>query len=519
MSALGRALKHVGSGLGVGQPAPQHRARWQARRQERQQARQQQDTGTIVLKAADVPDTARSRASVAWSDVASSRGSACRPEAAGSCREDGNTVEERPAPRAGDTASEARVAPGLRQTGQRRSASADSLVQREASDLLDSTQVPQTGEHSRVKNDRRAELKRSKLRSEVRKAIAREGIYRDPHIDGGTVVRVGMAGGPQADNRPVVDRHGRFFGMGAMGRARQVAHAQEVMAGGPLTPESNRRVLPLAIPVTPKMAAAPHSGGSPMLLHTHLNPSGDSRKQGGFARRPSAELRALDSLYETKLRGGKPRQYHHLGGARNTDTVVGAGYVVEGPPKGYVTGPLTEVHWGPTAVERGRVAPSAAVVSNTGGLGVREYTAVQPPVRKIGGASDPHWERRRPVLHKLHPDAEELLELQKGWNEGWDKRGGRRVAVRSAGGYRTNGTQWTPPLVENLHELHGRLVGNWESEDAAAAASESGREVPLERSTIGTGTSMPAVFSHSAQPIWYGGEYRRSLSLREALDS
>jgi hypothetical protein len=326
-------------------------------------------------------------------------------------------VDKRPAP-AGNTASEAWVAPPARQTGQRRSASADSLVRREASESRDATRVPQTGERRRLEKASRAELKRSKLRSEVRKAIAREGVYRDPHIDAGTVVRLGVAGGPPADNRPVVDRHGRFFGMGAMGRARQVAHAQEAMAGGPLTPESNRRVLPLAIPVTPQMAAAPHSGGSPMLLHTHLN----SRKQGGFKRRPSAELRALDSIYETKLRGGNPRQYHHLGGARNTDTVAGAGYVVEGPPKGYVTGPLTEVHWGPTAVERGGVAPSAAVVSSTGGLGVREYTAAQPPVRRIGGASDPHWERRRPTLHKLHPDAEELLEIQKGWNEGWGKR-------------------------------------------------------------------------------------------------
>eukprot|EP01044_Picomonas_judraskeda_P025256 COSAG03_NODE_7256_length_942_cov_1.155397_2_plen_76_part_00 len=75
-------------------------------------------------------------------------------------------------------------------------------------------------------------------------------------------------------------------------------------------------------------------------------------------------------------------------------------------------------------------------------------------------------------------------------------------------------------MVESVHELHGRLAGNWESEDAAAAAAEaSGRGVSRSVERSATGSGAPAVFGHNAQPIWYGGEYRWSLSLREALDS
>lgn len=515
MPALGRAPTHVSSTPPPASVPQPHRARWQARRQEREArlqenaTRQREESGPVVLMALDMGEqgTGRSRPSTAWSDKStrySCRSGGADRRTGRSSSRDGSNIKKRP------QTGEASASSGHRG---RRSGTPSSLLQSEASVALDASRALNAGERSRLQKDS-AERKRSKLLSDVREAIAREGVYRDPHIDAGTVVRVGMVGGPQADNRPVVDRHGRFFGMGAMGRARQVAHAQEVMAGGPLTPESNRRVLPLAVPVTPQMAAAPHSRGSPMLLHTHISPSGDGRKQGGFARRPSTELRALDSIYETKLRGGKPRQYHHLGGARHTDTIVGAGYVVEGPPRGYVTGPLTEVQWGPTAVERGGVAPSAAVASNKGGLGVREYTAVQPAVRRIGGATDPNWERRRPTLHKLHPDAEELLELQKGWSEGWGKAGRRRSGMNSRGG---TGNGWKPPLVANLHEAHGRLVGNWESEEAAAAAA-AGEDSLVLRTVDGNG-SMPAVFSHKSQPRLYDGEYRRSLSLREALES
>lgn len=508
MSALGRALKHVsGSHASV----PQHRARWEARQRERQTRQNQRSHGEVVVfKVPEVPGTARSRASTAWSGQSSSKSTAASARTNGTSI-DGDRTEMRPA------VGPVPPAHGEHLTG------VDALVRHEASVSLEAARALQGTQRSRLRSDS-AQRKRSQLRSDIREAIAREGVYRDPYIDAGTVVRVGRAGGA-ADNRPVVDRHGRFFGMGATGRARQVAHAQEVMAGGPLTPESNRRVLPLAVPVTPKMQGAPHSGGSPMLLHTHLNPSTDGRKQGGFARRASAELRALDSIYETKLRGGNPRQYHHLGGARNTDTTVGAGYVVEGPPRGYVTGPLTEVQWGPTAVDRLGVAPSAAVASNKGGLGVREYTAIQPAVRRIGGATDPNWERRRPTLHKLHPDAEELLKLQNGWSEGWGTtaRWGADMSCSDASkanemsravGLGSHGNQWSPPLVDDLHEAHGRLVGNWESEESAATAVVSGRD-----KSIGVREPAAAVFSHQSQPILYDGEYRRSLSLREALES
>ena len=540
MSSLGRALKHVSSSATTPtqQPVPQHRARWQERRESRvmrQQELQKQrtQTGPVVLKATERGDTERSHVSTARSHVstvrsdASSTGAWSRSGAAEPRRSSSRSAAKRPVtgePAAAKQARRKQQQSPEPERPQTAAGSEDSLVRREASVALEASRALQASERTRLQSDN-AERQRSDLRREVRKAIAREGVYRDPHIDAGTVVRVGMAGGPGADNRPVVDRHGRFFGMGPTGRARQVAHAQEVMAGGPLTPESNRRVLPLAVPVTPQMAGAPHSGGSPMLLHTHLNPGGPGMKQGGFARRPSAELRALDAVYETKHRGGKPRQYHHLGGARHPDTKIGAGYVVEGEPRGYITGPLTEVEWGPTAVERGAVAPSAAVASNKGGLGVREYTAVQPAVRRIGGASDPNWERRRPTLHKLHPDAEELLELSKGWNEGWGRGGARsraRYPVGDTGG-------WNPPLVEDPHEAHGRLVGNWESEAAAAASSSSygvNGDDPygplLQRSAIirgGGGRSGRPVFGHKSQPILYDGEYRRSLSLQEALES
>eukprot|EP01043_Picozoa_sp_COSAG02_P077472 COSAG02_NODE_16973_length_1039_cov_1.156383_1_plen_57_part_10 len=55
---------------------------------------------------------------------------------------------------------------------------------------LDASRALNASERSRVQKDS-AERRRSKLRSHVRDAIAREGVYRDPHIDAGTVVRVG----------------------------------------------------------------------------------------------------------------------------------------------------------------------------------------------------------------------------------------------------------------------------------------------------------------------------------------
>eukprot|EP01052_Picozoa_sp_SAG31_P049245 SAG31_NODE_10688_length_1109_cov_1.394059_2_plen_127_part_01 len=112
---------------------------------------------------------------------------------------------------------EAPASPGY---GAHRSGAAGSLPPRQALASLDASRSLSafSDERSRLRQDDSAERKRSKLRSDVREAIAREGVYRDPHIDAGTVVRFGVVGGPQADNRPVVDRHGRFFGMGAMGR-------------------------------------------------------------------------------------------------------------------------------------------------------------------------------------------------------------------------------------------------------------------------------------------------------------
>ena len=309
MSSLGRALHHVLSSshrptTGV----PAHRTQWQERRDQR--AQHSRDTksshGNIKLQAAPLTD--RSYASTARSTDSTgpwSRSGSVQPLAtpAGSSRRHSEGSEHTPSrtrtrPLTGETATTTEQS----QRRQQRSAEnrrphtaatehGDRLVQHEASIALEASRALQGSERDRLERDN-AERHRSALRREVRDAIAREGVYRDPHIDAGTVVRVGVAGGPAAGNRPVVDRHGRFFGMGAQGRARQVAHAQEIMAGGPLTPESNRRVLPLAVPVTPQMRGAPYSGGSPMLLHTHLNPNG-----GGFARRPSAELRALDALY------------------------------------------------------------------------------------------------------------------------------------------------------------------------------------------------------------------------------
>lgn len=189
-------------------------------------------------------------------------------------------------------------------------------------------------------------------------------------------------------------------------------------------------------------------------------------------------------------------------------------------PVGYITGPLTEVEWGPTVAERDdRVAPSAAIASKTGGLAVREYTAVQPAVRRIGGASDPTWERRRPALHKLHPDGAELLKLQEGWNEGWgDKHPNARYPERDTGG-------WNPPLVESLQEAHGRLNGNFELPPSQLGGGDDGGPYGglFQRSAMiregGGRTVQIPVFRDSAQPMLYDGEYRRSLSLQEALES
>ena len=510
MSALGRALQYVSSSSASASASavPAHRARWEERRDRRAQSRDQlRSDGNIKLQASELPmRTDRSYMSTVRSTGPWSRSGVVEPlgtPASSSGRRRSEGASRTPTrPLTGESTEQSqrrqRRSPEVRRPSTAAAQHGDRLVQHEASVALEASRALQGTERDRLERDH-AERQRTALRREVRDAIAREGVYRDPHIDAGTVVRVGMAGGPAADNRPVVDRHGRFFGMGAQGRARQVAHAQEIMAGGPLTPESNRRVLPLAVPVTPQMYGAPHSGGSPMLLHTHLNPT-----QGGFARRPSAELRALDALYD-----GSGKQFHHLGGARdrrgvrNPDYKTGAGYVVHDAPRGYITGPLTEVELGPTVAERDGVAPSAAVASKTGGLAVREYTAAQPAVRRIGGGSDPNWERRRPALHKLHPDGEELLKLQDGWNEGW----GDRAPGRDAGG-------WSPPLVEGLHEAHGRLHGNYELPPSHRGGGEArpfeGR--PAQQTVV-------PVFRESAQPMLYDGECRRSLSLREALES
>ena len=350
---------------------------------------------------------------------------------------------------------------------------------------------PATAEGEREQEQRR---RRRRLERHIREAIKREGVYRDPTIDGATIIRVGGAGA-RPDCRPVVDSHARYFGVGRAGRERQVAHAQEAMAGGPLTPESNRRVLPLAVPVTPALQGAPHAGGSPTLLHTRLQPQGGGLE--GFQRRPSAELRALDALHETKQRaagpqgGAGPRRYHHYGSAEHEQ------HWRDRPrtPEGYVVGPLTESEWVPTAVPRGNVAPSAAVAGTGEGLGVREYTAVRhPPVRRIGGGSDPNWERRRPTLHKLHPDAQELLKLQEGW--------GQQPARRSRVG-RSRSSDWNPPLVSDVREEEGRLNGHWE-----VAGPEPEPAVEYER-----------VFRVPCDPPRDVSEQRAPVSLRAAMES
>jgi hypothetical protein len=48
-----------------------------------------------------------------------------------------------------------------------------------------------------------------------------------------------------------------------------------------------------------------------------------------------------------------------------------------------------------------------------------------PTVRRVGGGSDPQWERRRPASARLHPDVVELLKLQEGWQSGFGRRAGK----------------------------------------------------------------------------------------------
>ena len=204
-------------------------------------------------------------------------------------------------------------------------------------------------------------------------------LYRDPTIDANTLVAVDVVGhAGNADRRPVVDSQGRYFGRGREGRRRQVEHAQAVMSGEPASARPAPPHVPMAIPRTPLVVGAPHQSYPILAQHPALEnrggvliPAASGVAEGRLRRRrPSAELRALDALYETKARGGVPRRFHHhLRDASASRTVTSDDeYLGHGP--GYLSGRpglKEEVVWETRTVPRGTTGASVARVRSEDG--------------------------------------------------------------------------------------------------------------------------------------------------------
>jgi hypothetical protein len=150
-----------------------------------------------------------------------------------------------------------------------------------------------------------SQRRRRRRRLALEALIEREGgVYPSTQLEDATV-RVSLghdgAGHPSLRRKPVVDSQGRYFGRGARGRRRQIAHAQRVMSGGaPPTPDRRRTPPPLAVPRTPQLLGPPHGGAGA------TRSGGGGGGSGGGAQQHRRHPRLVHSSLRDAVGGAPP---------------------------------------------------------------------------------------------------------------------------------------------------------------------------------------------------------------------
>ena len=127
-------------------------------------------------------------------------------------------------------------------------------------------------------------------------------------------------------------------------------------------------------------------------------------------RRPSSELNALDKLHDRKVRGGSlARPLHTVVLARRA--AHGTGYYEDDDPHN----PQQIVRWGAVSAPHGQVSRAEAT-SHSMHIGAMSKRNA-PRVRKLGGGSNPSYDKPRALIHEVDAHAQELAMLQSAWRQ------------------------------------------------------------------------------------------------------
>jgi hypothetical protein len=126
---------------------------------------------------------------------------------------------------------------------------------------------------------------------------------------------------------------------------------------------------------------------------------------------PSAELRALDKLYDHKLAtGSQSRPLHTTILSRRAQQ--GSGYYSARDP----ANPKQVLSYSPAIYQRSNVAGSVASASPGQGIGVvARWEGGAPGVRHIGGTSTQGRDLARSPLRLADPQIRELRQMQAAW--------------------------------------------------------------------------------------------------------